>query len=209
MKRTLLRWLVFTVMIGLIGGCGTSDQPTFQGSDVPWTELLAFAEQEAQKVDPGAVFINADAKAPFWSDTLENQHLSISFWFARPDGQRFFITMDGMNPQGTAQFTQRDIDRLNPLSEVESQSIKHAARRVQLSPAQIVEKTWEEGKLVGMNGRKVDNPSLQLHLESIDKIPNTNPIWSIYYGGAKDGLTIWLDAFDGRILHRETSHFPD
>ncbi len=201
MKHSVVRWLIMFVLVGIVAGCGvTENTDTYNGSTVPWSELLSTAQAEAQKVDPQAVLVEVSV-IPEQSILIPSQGhtLSIYFIFRKSSSNLFSVSLSDTNPKETLKLPPPVRATTSSLDIVQEKTSLSNLTKVVLSPANIIHQTLPEGILYLNSGRVSENPALNLILDpsTIEGIATSNPVWSIYYAGAIESLTLYVDAVTG------------
>ncbi|HET9495201.1 MAG TPA: hypothetical protein VFR15_13310 [Chloroflexia bacterium] len=212
-KPDLVTWLSIGALVLFLGVCGfglilwtngdkigcaliqCDENPV--GMPAPWAEIVAAADEAAQKASPDAVLDGVSAKplahwAKGWS---VDKSLEVSFRYVDPNGQTLYVDMRDTDPAATVDAWGPAVDRRlrggSETSEISRQTYERlktdAARRrdallqVRVSPRQAEALTWKEGLAEARNDNTEIAPRIYLELGYDSENAGKPLTWRVQY----------------------------
>jgi hypothetical protein len=181
-----------------------------------WATQLSLAQKAAKQIDGGAILENVRA-VPAGTPTKEgvSETLEVSFIFLRASPEagtdqqglttEMLVSLEDTSPTSTLR-TLRYLGEVSPgPTTKEREKLAEALASVQLSPAEVLSATLQEGRKYSEQHNVVVDPFLNLTLQgtTLEEL-NVPAVWKIAYrGGTNSLLSIYVDARTGQILKRE------
>jgi hypothetical protein len=151
---------------------------------VSWSAILAFAEQEADKIDKHALFgfgPTISARPPGWYDNVLyagplTGSLELKFEYYRPKGGSFSIYFEDAAPQDTLDTFVSEYGQPNPDTSFD-EDFRRRLAQVKISPREALAITWNEAQTEAEK-TGIQGATLEPLITFSDEILS----WHVYYG---------------------------
>lgn len=208
MTRPQLILVMLLLTIAGLVGCGELNNRV---QPLPWPKQLESARKVAMRRDPSAVLTEVIATPGHAGSYQDHRTLDVTFGFVQRSGVGFRVGLKDTDPQGTAMLLEDRFDTELPDGKA-LQHFQEALAAVQVSPAEALSETLEEGTQFATEERIRLNPQVDLHRsERVAQVYGTPAVWRVFYWAPpQKELVFIVDARTGRILRRasDSKVFP-
>ncbi|MEM8536033.1 MAG: hypothetical protein AAGF95_34725 [Chloroflexota bacterium] len=205
MRGVVMHWrVVFVGLIGLVLVCGCAAEP----QHLSWPEQLERLQARARWEDREALLYLCIATEPeSYNETLtlaNDESLTISCDFMRPDGTTFRLRYDDLRVRGTLELTsvRGELEQVDPIA---MRTLQNAQGDVQIGPRAALVAAQPHSVQFREKAGPLMFSTVILHVGEFSmQRANLPAIWSVlHYSFSEEREQIWVSALDGTVIERE------
>jgi hypothetical protein len=217
-------WVTVLVIVAvLLGSAAATWQipaQAVQGPPASWSELLQFAQREAENVDKGAVLESVRARPPYRADrpySPQSTAFEVKFTFLRPNGSGIEVEVLDTNPPRLQSVKKDQYSRViesdTTLPQETVSEYMAKVSHVKISPRDAYRITEHEGLAFARQeapsappGSNILDVSIGMYFDHDWQTKFGTPTgWNITYWltGESDTLHLRVDGASGQVVDRE------
>jgi hypothetical protein len=187
----------------------------FVGPPAPWPKLLAFAQDQAGRIDKDATLRSISARPPYGLSgpySSKNIVLELRFTFNNRSGENIDVVMLDVDPPRLLSSIRNSSYGSFLEGDRELDKFRELAATIKLSPREVYALTEEEATAFGKEKHSTVSPDINIALDDNGQALFGVPAWwNIRYAADQvqgyPSLFLRVDSATGKVVARE--HWPE